>query len=297
MTLGNLQSELASALGLDMEFYTQAVAGHVIHYGLIGKGDPVVLIHGINVGWGQWYPNIRALAENHTLYLVDLPGAGASSHVDYAFLDIEKDYVETMELFLQDHKLEGAHVIAHSFGCWVALRVALRGRVSIGKMLLLGPLGFSTYVPMRFYPSSFRSVASFLANRLIGSNEKSLDSVLSMMLMPETTLNADFLRYYSQSVSLRGAGSHPLEFISSLCRPFRMRPELDLSEEVIGLQNLIYVIVGSHDPLIDPAAISRALSQVRGCHISIYPHSSHVPSIDDPLQFNEDALRFLSSSS
>lgn len=49
-----------------------------IAYEATGSGDPLVLIHGITEQRRSWDPLVPALAEDHTVVLVDLPGHGAS---------------------------------------------------------------------------------------------------------------------------------------------------------------------------------------------------------------------------
>jgi predicted nucleotidyltransferase len=53
----------------------------VINYATAGKGLPIVLIHGGNIGWGQWYPNIPELARYFKVYALDLPGGGRRSRI------------------------------------------------------------------------------------------------------------------------------------------------------------------------------------------------------------------------
>lgn len=48
-----------------------------------GSGKPLVLFHGGHGSWLHWLRNIRALARERTLYLVDLPGFGDSDTILY----------------------------------------------------------------------------------------------------------------------------------------------------------------------------------------------------------------------
>ncbi|HMA07763.1 MAG TPA: alpha/beta fold hydrolase, partial [Ramlibacter sp.] len=49
-----------------------------IRWHRIGAGSPLVLLHGGNGSWLHWVRNIEALAEQHELWLPDLPGCGDS---------------------------------------------------------------------------------------------------------------------------------------------------------------------------------------------------------------------------
>jgi pimeloyl-ACP methyl ester carboxylesterase len=55
------------------------VGGVRMHYVTGGHGSPVVLLHGWPQTWFGWWPVLPALAQQHTVYAVDLPGLGDST--------------------------------------------------------------------------------------------------------------------------------------------------------------------------------------------------------------------------
>ncbi|KAL5993184.1 hypothetical protein ACLOJK_014107 [Asimina triloba] len=52
--------------------------GHAINFLFTGQGPPLLLVHGFGASIAHWRRNIGKLAENHTVYAVDLLGFGAS---------------------------------------------------------------------------------------------------------------------------------------------------------------------------------------------------------------------------
>src|SRR3954468_20361823 len=52
------------------------VSGHRVAYQVAGSGPPVVLVHGLAGSLRWWCRNVAALAEAHTVYLLNLPGFG-----------------------------------------------------------------------------------------------------------------------------------------------------------------------------------------------------------------------------
>src|SRR5687767_11351968 len=58
---------------------TADVNGVRIHYVVGGKGSPVVLLHGYAQTGHMWHPILPLLAEQHTVIVPDLRGAGGSA--------------------------------------------------------------------------------------------------------------------------------------------------------------------------------------------------------------------------
>ena len=85
-----------------------------------------MLIHGGNLGWGQWYPNIDELAKKFKVFAIDLPGGGRSSRVDFERLNFDKGLISIVESFILTLKLEKTDVVAASVGGWIAGQIAIR---------------------------------------------------------------------------------------------------------------------------------------------------------------------------
>lgn len=99
------------------------VDGVRMHYVTGGSGTPVVLIHGWPQTWYGWWPIMPALAENHTVYAVDLPGLGDSTGrpTGYDKATLAR-YVHT--LIADRLGVRDAAVVGHDFGAAVAFQYA-----------------------------------------------------------------------------------------------------------------------------------------------------------------------------
>jgi pimeloyl-ACP methyl ester carboxylesterase len=98
--------------------------GVKIHYVVQGKGEPVVLIHGLHssadINW-KLTGVVAELAKDHRVIAFDLPGHGRSDRPenDEAYgLQIVEDVV----LLLDHLKIDKAHVVGYSLGGMVALK-------------------------------------------------------------------------------------------------------------------------------------------------------------------------------
>ncbi len=96
-----------------------------IHYLVQGTGEPVVLIHGLyssaEINW-QWPGTFAALAKNHQVIALDLPGHGRSDKPNNAEA-YGLQMVEDVILLLDHLNIRRAHIVGYSLGGMVALKL------------------------------------------------------------------------------------------------------------------------------------------------------------------------------
>src|SRR6185369_16047702 len=122
------------------------IDNYILHYVVAGSGRPLLLIHGLNIGWGEWYPNIAELAKHFTVYAIDLPGSGNSTKIDYEKVNVERDFVKVVEKYILNKKLKKINIVGHSSGGLVALALAQRKKVEVNKVIAVSPMGFAQQV-------------------------------------------------------------------------------------------------------------------------------------------------------
>jgi pimeloyl-ACP methyl ester carboxylesterase len=102
--------------------------GVMIHYVIEGKGEPVVLIHGLlssaSINWKL--PGVIAeLAKDHKVIALDLPGHGQSGKpADREAYGVQM--VDDIILLLDHLKIKKAHVVGYSLGGMVAMTLMAR---------------------------------------------------------------------------------------------------------------------------------------------------------------------------
>ena len=114
------------------EDYFTTSDGVKIHYYVIGKGAPVILIHGYTgSAWGNWFSNgiAQALARNHMVVALDCRNHGKSDKPQPNGPGKAEDVIELM-----DHlKIQKAHFHGYSMGGGI-----------VGRLLALVPNRFIT---------------------------------------------------------------------------------------------------------------------------------------------------------
>lgn len=88
----------------------------------MGRGRPLVLLHGLFGSADNLRSIAIAFAVDHTVWIPDARNHGASPHAP------EMDYdlmAGDLMRFFEDHSLHHAHVVGHSMGGKIAMRLAL----------------------------------------------------------------------------------------------------------------------------------------------------------------------------
>ncbi len=97
---------------------TIMVFGQSIHYFDMGSGPVVVLLHGLGSRKEDWMPVLEPMAQKYRLLVPDQIGFGRSDKplLDYSI----QTYVDFLNEFLRQLKVEKANLVGESLGGWIA---------------------------------------------------------------------------------------------------------------------------------------------------------------------------------
>jgi len=107
---------------------------------VIGSGQPLIMIPGLNSGADTWRETCAALQPEVQCHLLQLPGfAGQAAIASDAFLDAMRERVLA---YVDEHKLTSPVVIGHSLGGLLALKMALQSPHTFSRMIIVDSLPF-----------------------------------------------------------------------------------------------------------------------------------------------------------
>ena len=110
-----------------------------IHYERSGRGEPLLLLHGIGSGLRVWDPIIPLLTPYLDVIAVDLPGHGDSPLMEGDAPPDATAFARALAAFLDSLGIETAHLAGNSLGGWTALELAKLGRAR--SVVCLSPAG------------------------------------------------------------------------------------------------------------------------------------------------------------
>jgi len=115
----------------------------LIHYEVLGRGRPVILLHSWVGSWRYWIPAMQQLQATYRLYALDLLGFGDSAKNPSKYT--LEHQLALLEDFMHQMGLPKAAFIAHGLGTLVASEFARRHPDKVARLLAVSPPLFDTH--------------------------------------------------------------------------------------------------------------------------------------------------------
>jgi pimeloyl-ACP methyl ester carboxylesterase len=237
------------------------VEGWPIGYEAAGEGEPVVLVHGLSGSARWWSRNVPGIAERYRIYLVDLPGFGTMRSLRRRFVLAES--ATWLSEWMDAAGLEHAHLVGHSMGGYVSVRLAASRPELVRRLVLVAPAG----VPAE------RSMLGHLVPLLLAARHA------TPAFMP--VLVRDALRMGP----------------TTLWRAARDLLAEDVRADLRKIEAPTLLVWGENDPLIPPAVGDLLREEIPNCRLLLVRRAGHVPMFDQPKEFDAALLAFLAGES
>jgi len=119
--------------------------GFKTNYHDVGRGDPVVLLHGSGPGvtaWANWNKLFPLLKDDFRVLAPDMAGFGFTERLENPVYNMNNWVQQTIDFF-NALKIEKAHLVGNSFGGALALTMAIKYPERVNKLTLMGSMGVS----------------------------------------------------------------------------------------------------------------------------------------------------------
>ena len=255
---------------------TVAVFGQAIHYWDVGSGPVVVLVHGLGSRKEDWTPVLQPLAQKYRLLVPDQIGFGKSEKLllDYSV----QTYVDFLDEFLRQLKVEKASLVGESLGGWISALYAVElgegaHLTPVEKLVLVDAAGLKQDAPIpNLNPSSLATMRG----------------VMESVFYDTSWLNDDALRrIFTDKLSVHD--SYTVR--SFLGNPMIATERVDDRLAKIKMPTL--VVWGKQDKLIPMAMGERYAAGIAGAKLVSFDKCGHVPATEKTEEFLTAVTAFL----
>ena len=234
------------------------VNGISLYYATIGRGPPVVLLHGGLANSDYWGNQVRALMPRHTVILMDSRGHGRSTRYSRPYgYDLMADDVAGL---LDTLHIRRADVVGWSDGAILGLDLAIRHPDRVGKIF------------------------AFAANTVTSGVQEGVEK------------NPTFARYIERAgheyARLSATPTQYDEFVAQISKMWNTEPNWT-DAQFQSIKTPVLVVDGDHDEAIKRAHTEYIAATIPGAGLLILPNVSHFAFLQDPVLFDDALLHFL----
>jgi pimeloyl-ACP methyl ester carboxylesterase len=239
---------------------TVVVLGQTMHYWDVGSGPVIVLVHGLgSKKENDWGRVVGPLSQKYHVIAPDQLGFGQSDKpmIDYSI----QTYVDFLNEFLRELKIEKATLVGESLGGWISALYTLEAAsdkqmIPVEKLVLVDAAGLQQDKPIPerkllqvvFYDSSWVTdelVKRDLAERIRANISYTVRSILSNPTLPSERLDG----------------------------------------KLGGIHVPTLVVWGKQDELLPIASGERYLKEIAGAKFVSFDKCGHVPPVEKTAEF------------
>ncbi len=252
------------------------VFGQKIQYVEAGSGPTVILLHGLGGSSQVWNFNIGPLAEKYHVVVPDQIGFGKSDKplVNYRI----RTYVDFLDQFCKQLKIEHATLVGNSMGGWIAAMFTAAFPDRVDKLVLVDAAGY-------------RPPKDFDMRTLFGLNPTTREGM--KVLVAKVFYNKAFQSdaAIDQAIAARIAAGDGYT-INSITESI-IRGEDFLDDVVKTIKRPALIIWGRQDGLVALGDGERFNKDIVGSKMIVIDQCGHVPNAEKPGEFNAALLKFL----
>lgn len=266
--------------------------GAEFYYEVAGSGSPLVLIHAGICDSQMWDEPFDHFAESHRVLRYDVRGYGQTDPVDVPYA-----HYEDLRALLDHFRIERAHLVGCSMGGGIALDFALTypARVSSLTIVCSEPGGYEDLdeagepieeetpdgwdqIVEAFRLGAYESVAEWEVRFWVDGPTRTPDQVDPELRRRVREMNVVALRNEAMELGENVPLDPPA------------------AERLATLTCPTLILIGTLDQPVMQRAAAYMAQQIPGAHKVEIAHTAHLPSMEQPEQFQALLGHFLSAA-
>jgi len=234
--------------------------GSIVHYEVLGRGRPVIFLHGWVGSWKYWITSMQVTSTSYRAYALDLWGFGDTAHNTLKYTLDEQ--VKLIDEFMNEMGIGKIAIVGHGLGALVGMKFAARYKNVDRVMAINCPINYDA-VNARLRTAPPQELTDWLSSR-------TPESATALSDAPK----ADAKAITESIVGLQAEN------------PFTIFKDLNIP---------CLLVYGDKDQAIKIPGENEAVSTFT--HQVILEDSGHFPMVDETIKFNRLLTDFLALDS
>jgi pimeloyl-ACP methyl ester carboxylesterase len=245
---------------------TLMVKDHAISYRVLGKGTPVMLVHGFGEDSRVWEKQEAVLQQHFKLIIPDLPGSGKSALTEDVSME---GMARVLKEILDDLAIRSCIMVGHSMGGYITLAFAEMYPVSL---IAFGLFHSSAYADNEEKKTARRRGIEFIREQ---GPEKFLEQSTRNLFSEETRQNnpAEVQEFIDRFTNF------PAQSLVSYYEAMMRRP--DRTKVLKDFTGPVLFIIGKFDSAVPPEHVLEQCHLPRLAYIQLLMHSGHLGMVEE----------------
>lgn len=182
----------------------EKVNGVQLYYHKLGKGEPLLLLHGHHLDGGMFDKIVPPLSLYYTVYVLDMRGHGLSEGDSAEHYHTES---EDVKQFMKQLEIEGCYCVGFDAGGLVAMMLASENSKIFKKMIVAGvfvngagihPYHYLTEGIQRFFKFDRDSRVELTESFISEDDLKKIETPTLCVVGEKDWVKVEHVRWYSQ---------------------------------------------------------------------------------------------------
>ncbi len=236
----------------------------IVHYEVIGRGRPIIFLHGWVGSWRYWIPAMQVAAMSFRAYALDLWGFGDTSHEPERY-SVEQQ-AGLLDGFLQTLGIARVALIGHGLGGLIAVTFARKFPAVVDRMMIVSvPFDIAAVNNRLRFPANPADLADWLLSK---------DPLTEMARTDANKADPQAILHSMDSLSMN-----------------------DFMPAMNEMRTPCLIVHGENDPAVQTPDYDRIMSFPDRVHQVVLEQCGHFPMLDESARFNRLMTDFLALES
>jgi pimeloyl-ACP methyl ester carboxylesterase len=253
---------------------TLDVAGLKTHLVRAGRGEPVILLHGLGASSYSWRFAVAELARRYEVFAPDLPGFGRTDKpwdFDYSIAGLHRWVVA----FMDRMGLEKARFAGNSMGGVITLWTAMDAGRRVERMALLGTPAYPENRPKLLWPLNWPVIGRVYEWAM---GDVTLRYVVRTTFVDQSKITEEMIAEYGAPLKTAAGRRAVAEFVRRAIPP-------DFKERIASypsLEHRTLIVAGDSDGMVDHRGAERLSRDLPRARFVYLERCGHAPQEDAP---------------